>query len=420
MKSHTMTMTTATPILAVAMLLFVSAASATIPTSISGLDVWLDGSDASTLFQDAAGTNPVTATGDPVALWKDKSGNSNNATAWGGGTPSVPTFTALALGGNSAVTFNGFQGLNNLTYAWPTAVDVFAVVSANSWSSANGYTFILSSKPATYVAGIALTGGAYDGWNTNEVLAYGNNWPSTPTPSTPRVNAPYGTLTNGQAAILDVALSDSVAQIALNGTALTPTYQQVNDTLQTKTGYNVAGREDGLQAWQGNIAELLIFNRKLTAGEANDVGFYLQEKYGIAGAYGPATYNAWVGYWQGIDPTFTNTAGTANPDGDPFDNNEEFAFDGNPTIGTGALLTAVQVGTNAVFNYVAMTNTNAATYVVQNTTNLSTGPWTNSSVTISTSTNQGGISQTNLYLRKEFVVPASGNQFFRVQATITP
>jgi hypothetical protein len=41
-------------------------------------------------------------------------------------------------------------------------------------------------------------------------------------------------------------------------------------------------------------------------------------------------------------------------------------------------------------------------------------------VTISNSTNQGGISQTNLYLRKEFVVPASGNQFFRVQATIAP
>jgi len=135
---------------------------------------------------------------------------------------------------------------------------------------------------------------------------------------------------------------------------------------------------------------------------------------------GVTPYNAWVGYWQGIDSTFTNTAGTDNPDGDPFDNNEEFAFDGNPTIGTGALLTATQVGTNAVFNYVAQTNTNAVTYLVQNTTNLSTGPWTNASVTISNSTNQGGISQTNIYERKEFVVPGTSNQFFRVQATIAP
>ena len=135
---------------------------------------------------------------------------------------------------------------------------------------------------------------------------------------------------------------------------------------------------------------------------------------------GVTPYNAWVGYWQGIDSTFTNTAGTDNPDGDPFDNNEEFAFDGNPTIGTGALLTAVQVGTNAVFNYVAQTNTNAVTYLVQSTTNLTTS-WTNASVTISNSLNQTNpvISQTNIYERKEFVVPASGAMFYRVQGTIT-
>lgn len=57
------------------------------------------------------------------------------------------------------------------------------------------------------------------------------------------------------------------------------------------------------------------------------------------------------------------------------------------------------------------------TYQVQNTPNL-----TNASVTISNSLNQTNpvISQTNLYERKEFVVPATGNEFFRVQATIAP
>ena len=42
--------------------------------------VWYDPSDKSTLFQDVAGTVPVTTDGDPVALMKDKSGNSNHAT----------------------------------------------------------------------------------------------------------------------------------------------------------------------------------------------------------------------------------------------------------------------------------------------------------------------------------------------------
>lgn len=42
--------------------------------------VWLDPSDLSTMFQDVAGTVPVTKDGDPVALIKDKSGNKNHAT----------------------------------------------------------------------------------------------------------------------------------------------------------------------------------------------------------------------------------------------------------------------------------------------------------------------------------------------------
>jgi hypothetical protein len=40
---------------------------------------WYDPSDISTLFQDAAGTIPVTADGDPVGLMLDKSGNGNHA-----------------------------------------------------------------------------------------------------------------------------------------------------------------------------------------------------------------------------------------------------------------------------------------------------------------------------------------------------
>lgn len=61
------------------------------------------------------------------------------------------------------------------------------------------------------------------------------------------------------------------------------------------------------------------------------------------------------------------------------------------------------------------------TCVVQSTTNL-TNAWTNASVTISNSLNQTNpvISQTNLYQRKEFVVPATSSNFYRVQATIVP
>ena len=41
---------------------------------------WYDPSDLSTLWQDAAGTTPVTADGDPVGKMEDKSGNGNHMT----------------------------------------------------------------------------------------------------------------------------------------------------------------------------------------------------------------------------------------------------------------------------------------------------------------------------------------------------
>ncbi|MDX1489405.1 MAG: hypothetical protein R3268_14440, partial [Acidiferrobacterales bacterium] len=43
--------------------------------------LFVDVSDTSTLFQDAAGTTPVTTAGDPVRLVLDKSGNGNHLTA---------------------------------------------------------------------------------------------------------------------------------------------------------------------------------------------------------------------------------------------------------------------------------------------------------------------------------------------------
>lgn len=267
---------------AVCMLMLVSAAGATtIPSSIAGLDVWLDGADGATLFQDAGGAVLAGVAGDPVALWKDKSGNHNDAAISGLGA--APTYASSAIGGKSAVAFNGSQVLSNGGYAWSTAVDVFAVVSANSWSSANGYTYIVSSGPL-YYAGITLTGGAYDGWGANELLAFGNDWPS---PATPRVSAPYGTMTNGQAAIFGVTLSSSAAQIVLDGTTLSPTSHGVGNALTAKTGYTVGANPAGGQNWQGNIAELLIFNRTLSPSESNSVGYYLQEKYGLAGSYVP-------------------------------------------------------------------------------------------------------------------------------------
>ena len=142
----------------------------------------------------------------------------------------------------------------------------------------------------------------------------------------------------------------------------------------------------------------------------------------VAGSAPESAYNSWLTNYPGLG---VNTNGTADPDGDGFNNNLEFAFDGNPTVGTAALLTATRSGSNAVFNFVASTNTNAVSYTVQSTTNLSTGPWADdigvtASITNSANQTNPAILLAPDYVRREFSLPATNKSFYRVEATIAP
>jgi hypothetical protein len=53
---------------------------ATGPVIAPDMALWLDASDASTLFQDSAGTTPAALDADPVGRWADKSGNGRHVT----------------------------------------------------------------------------------------------------------------------------------------------------------------------------------------------------------------------------------------------------------------------------------------------------------------------------------------------------
>jgi hypothetical protein len=60
------------------------------------------------------------------------------------------------------------------------------------------------------------------------------------------------------------------------------------------------------------------------------------------------------------------------------------------------------------------------TYTVKATPNLAAGPWTNASVMVTNSSLTNDINFPADYTRKEFTVPASGKEFYRVEASFTP
>jgi hypothetical protein len=74
------------------------------PTQIAGLEVWLDGRDRSSQFQDVGcSTTPVVNNGDPVACWRDKSNQGNHATQNVGADQPTAGFSGVDFDGNDHV-----------------------------------------------------------------------------------------------------------------------------------------------------------------------------------------------------------------------------------------------------------------------------------------------------------------------------
>jgi hypothetical protein len=165
--------------------------------------------------------------------------------------------------------------------------------------------------------------------------------------------------------------------------------------IQPASGTNNVGPGDQLlPVW---VVEVEFFNGLSSVGDAPPAPEYL-------------TYSNWVAAWL---LTGSNTNPTADPDNDGFDNNDEYAFGGNPTNPTPYLINIS--GSN--ISYIGLTNnTVPSPYTVQNTTNLATGPWTNYPTTVTNATNQLEIPLPTYYQRKEFTVPvtAGTNNFYRV------
>jgi hypothetical protein len=172
-----------------------------------------------------------------------------------------------------------------------------------------------------------------------------------------------------------------------------------------------------------NVAGFTNSGGTWTCG-SNGVTYQFSQSTGILSVASSApvsAYNSWLTNY----PSLADTNGDADPDGDGFENNMEFAFDGNPTVGSPAMISAASSAAGPVFSFLASTNTNAVSYVVQSTTDLSTVPWADNSGVTASITNSSN--QTNpaiplapSYVRREFTVTPAGSKFFyRVKATIS-
>lgn len=304
--------------------------------------------------------------------------------------PSVPG--SLTKAGTGTVTISGTNTFTGNTFVQSGALYI------------NG----TSISPLTEVPAGSTVGGT--GTITGQVNVLGRLAPGADAAAALGIG---GTLTLGSGALAEMQIG-TAAYDRVTGSVATVLGGTVN--VSFLPGFAPAGGET-YQLFSGTINGSPVLNVPVLTDtnlswETNN--FATTGAISIAGG-SPNPFAAWTGLYGLTGPA---ADGTADPDGDGFINNLEFAFDGNPTVGTPAILKAVRSSASVInFSYVARKSD--VSYQVQGSTNLSSGPWTNAAVIVTNAADQIGILLPDQYERKSFDVSASGKAFYRVTATIT-
>ena len=271
----------------------------TIPSTNSitstACQVWLDASDTTTLFQNTAGTTPVTADGQSVACWKDKSSNAYTFTQATGANQ--PTFKTSVFSGNNALRWNGTSQYLTSSTTLPffktttSGGTFFFVFNASQiatqrflmhYQNATSGTYCVNETDIGYTTGATAQGnfGFHRGCG-NAVVALNQ---------VNQFQANENLLMTG---ILGTSgSSPSNVTIFKNGRSSTVqndgtgyfsagSYPSSNNARYLNIGSrNLYGNgPDGYH--QGDIAEIIWFNIALTSVQRQQIEAYLSTKWGI-------------------------------------------------------------------------------------------------------------------------------------------
>jgi hypothetical protein len=102
-----------------------SPAKSIFPKTISGLKIWLDANDGSTLFDSDVGGNIITSNEATIGRWEDKSGNGKHATQSSAGVR--PTFATNIQNQLNCIRFDGTKYFNSIDTSSTTSAFVICV-----------------------------------------------------------------------------------------------------------------------------------------------------------------------------------------------------------------------------------------------------------------------------------------------------
>ena len=231
------------------------------PASITGLQLWLDASDAGTLFDATSGGSLVAADG-AVARWQDKSGNNRHATQET--SASRPLRKTAVQGGKDALRFDGSDDTLSLpSITIPASHTVFSVFGR---ATASIHSITLGSEVE---AGVTR----YSAWWFNDNVVYIKTNDDFSTHGSASTSTGAFLLVNIRTATTSVVTRRNGAQLAsvTSGSAVT------NASSGTWTHVGSVGTT----VHSGNLCEIIVYNTALSDTDRAAVESYLMSKWGI-------------------------------------------------------------------------------------------------------------------------------------------
>ena len=214
--------------------------------SASQAGAWYDPSDITTLYQDAAGTTPATADGDPVGRMLDKSGNGNHATQTVSG--SRPVYRT-----DGTLHWLEFDGVDDLLFNYG-----FSRSNPDSLFFALEWLSPLSSKP---LDGIQNNDASIFVFPDGRIRAFS---------SASFVLTPAGTISLDTPTVGTAIFNLANSKIRING-ALTAGTTGVMST----SGITMGGNSENLENFTGKLFSVISLGRLASPSEIENTEVYL-------------------------------------------------------------------------------------------------------------------------------------------------
>ena len=251
------------------------------PTSISGLQVWLDASDTSTLYDSTVGGSLVTSDGSAVARWEDKSGFGRHASQ--STVNARPTLKLNQKNSRPGLRFDGNDFLRRTQQLFTTTYSMFVVCKFDNNTTRN----------AAIDLGVGTTGATtlvieQNTWATTGqkygLYSSGNSYDTNfSTSSGEKLFAVTGNATSQNNIINNTTYRINGVTGSLVGRALYGGGKYTNFTSVSGFaigGFNSTATSSGIMI-SGNIYEVLVYNTALNTTQCQQVETYLNNKWAL-------------------------------------------------------------------------------------------------------------------------------------------